>query len=146
MIIGGVISSLAVFNGFYPAITTSTNAISNTSVKVSDRIESRIEIIQVGNNGNDILIWVKNIGTSEVVAVDYTDVFFGPTDDFYRVSYNSGVAPWWEYELEGGKSRWTTSVTAKLTLHPAEALSAGTYLIKVVLPNGIYDELFYTVD
>lgn len=134
------------FNGFYPAITTSTNAISNTSVKVSERIESRIEIIQVGHSGDNVTIWVKNIGTSEIIAVNYTDVFFGPTDNFYRVNYGGAVTPYWEYELEGDNSRWRTSVTAKLTIHPVEALSEGTYLIKIVLPNGISDELFYTVD
>jgi len=146
LIIGGVIASLAMFNGFYPAITSSTDAIRSSTTKVSDRIESRIEVIQVGDNGTDVFIWIKNIGSSEIVAIENSDIFFGPTNDFYRVNHGTGPVPYWEYEFEGSKSRWTTTVTARITLHPAAPLTTGTYLVKFVIPNGIFDELTYTVE
>ncbi|MBN2238709.1 MAG: hypothetical protein JW712_02960 [Dehalococcoidales bacterium] len=139
-------TSLAIFNGFYPAITSSTSAISNGTVKVNDRIESRIEIIQVGDNGTDVYVWVKNIGTTEIITVEHTDVFFGPTDNFYRVGYGDETNPSWEFELEGNDTRWKTAVTNRITIHPSDTLSSGTYLVKIVIPNGIYDELLYTVE
>ena len=141
-----MVASLAIFNGFYPAITNSSSAISTSTNKVSDRLESRIEIIQVGDNGTDVFVWVKNIGASEIQSISYTDVFFGPTDDFYRAIYNSGTNPSWDYELEGGNSQWTTAVTNKITIHPAAPLTPGTYMVKIVIPNGISDEIQYTVE
>jgi flagellar protein FlaG len=134
------------FNGFYPVITRSSTAISNTTTKVSDRIESRIEILQVGDNGTDVYIWIKNIGSSEIVAIEHSDLFFGPTDNFYRVNHGTSPVPCWEYLYEGGNSRWTMTVTAKIILHPAAPLTPGTYLVKFVIPNGIFDELTYTVE
>jgi flagellar protein FlaG len=124
----------------------SNNAISSTTQKVSDRIESRIEIIQVGDNGTDVYIWIKNIGSSEIKTIDRTDVFFGPEDNFYRVNYGGSTPPYWEYQYEGNHTEWQTAVTIKITIHLAAALSRETYLVKTVIPNGIYDQLFYSVE
>ena len=124
----------------------SNNAISSTTQKVSDRIESRIEIIQVGDNGTDVYIWIKNIGSSEIKTIDRTDVFFGPEDNFYRVNYGESTPPYWEYQYEGNHTEWKTAVTIKITIHLVAALSPDTYLVKTVIPNGIYDQLFYSVE
>lgn len=141
-----MVASLAIFNGFYPAITMSSGAISSTTEKVSDRLESRIEIIQVGDDGTDVYVWIKNIGSSEIRSIERTDIFFGPDDDFYRVNYGGSTPPYWEYQFEGTHTEWKTAVTIKITIHPAAALSPDTYLVKTVIPNGIYDQLFYSVE
>jgi len=147
LIIGGVIVSLAIFNGLYPAIQQSSSAITSATSKVSDRIESRIEIIQVGENGtSDVHIWVKNVGTSDIDSVSRSDIFFGPDDDFYRVDYGGPATPYWDYQLEGGYSEWSQTVTCKITVHLASPPSADTYLVKVVIPNGIYDSTTFSVD
>lgn len=91
-------------------------------------------------------IWIKNTGSSDVQGIERTDIFFGPQNDFYRVNCGGTAAPYWEYQIEGGHSRWGTATTLKVTVHPAQALSEGTYLVKIVLPNGIFDELFYSVE
>lgn len=146
LIIGGAIASLAIFNGLYPAITQGSGAISSATTKVSDRIESRIEIIQVGDNGTDVNVWVKNIGTSTIYSIERTTIFFGPEDNFYSVDYGGETLPYWEYQLEGGNSQWKPAVTLKITIHPESALSSGTYLVKVVIPNGIADQTIYGVE
>ncbi len=146
LIIGGVVASLAIFNGIYPAITQSSGAINNATVKVSDRIESRIEIIQVGDNVTAAYVWVKNVGTVDIASINRTDIFFGPEGDFYRVDYGGPTLPYWEYQLEGSNSEWTQTVTLKITIHPTSPLSSGTYLIKVVIPNGIADQTTYGVE
>jgi hypothetical protein len=147
LIIGGVIVSLAIFNGIYPAIQRSGSSITSATTKVSERIESRIEIIQVAENGtSDIQIWVKNVGTSIIHDITQCDIFFGPVDDFYRVDYGGPATPYWDYQLEGGYSKWTQTVTCNITVHLASPPSAGTYMIKVVIPNGIYDSTTFSVD
>ncbi len=146
LIIGGVVASLAIFNGLYPAITRSSGAITSATTKLNDRIESRIEIIQVGDNVTDVDVWVKNVGTVDIVSIDRTDIFFGPEGDFYRVDYGGPTLPYWEYQLEGSNSQWSQAVTLKITIHPTDSLTTGTYLVKVVIPNGIADQTTYGVE
>lgn len=147
LIIGGVVASLAIFNGIYPAITRSSSAITSATTKLSDRIESRVEIIQVADNGTaDVDIWVKNVGTSNIDSIDRTDVFFGPEDNFYRVTYGGSTPPYWNYQLEGNNSEWEPAVTLKITVNLDSALSAGIHLVKVIIPNGISDETTFSVE
>ncbi len=100
----------------------------------------------MGDNGTDVDVWVKNVGTSDIVSIERSDVFFGPEDDFYRVTYSGETAPYWNYQLEGDNSEWKPTVTIKITIHPVSSLSSGTYLVKVVIPNGIFDETTFGVD
>lgn len=146
MIIGGVVVSLAIFNGLYPAVMKGGSAITSATAKVSDRIESRIEIIQVGDDGADVHIWVKNVGTSDIVGIERSDIFFGPEDNFYRVDYGGETPPYWDYTLEGGYSEWRQTITCRMTVHLAAAPSPDTYMVKVVIPNGIYDQTTFGVD
>lgn len=147
LIIGGVIVSLAIFNGLYPAVMRSSSSITSATSKVSDRIESRIEIIQLGENGSaDVQIWVKNVGTSDIDDIGKCDVFFGPDDNFYRVDYGGPTTPYWDYQLEGGYSKWRQTITCKISVHLASPPSADIYMVKVVIPNGIYDSTTFSVD
>lgn len=124
----------------------SGSSITSATSKVSDRIESRIEIIQVGDNVTAVDIWIKNVGTSRIDSVEQSDIFFGPEDNFARVDYGGPATPYWDYQLEGGNTEWKQAVTCKMTVHLASPPSAGTYLAKVVIPNGIYDSTTFSVD
>jgi hypothetical protein len=142
-----VVTSLAIFNGVYPSITASSSSITSATAKMSDRIESRVSIIQVGNNGAEVEAWMKNIGINEITNIDQTDIFFGSPGDFYRVDYGSGPeTPWWDYRIEGGNAGWTQAVTIKVTIHLTDTLVPGKYILKAVIPNGINDETTFSVE
>lgn len=113
---------------------------------MSDRIESRVEIIQAGDSGATIVVWVKNVGSSFIDDVPRSDVFYGPEDDFSRITYGGVGTPRWDYVLEGGFTRWDQGVTCKITITLTGAPTAGTYLLKYVIPNGIYDSTTFAVD
>ena len=146
LIIGGVLASLAIFNGLAPAITDSSGAINNAAHKMSDRIESRIEIIQASSNSTDMVFWVKNVGASTIDRIQYSDVFYGLANDYVRVTYGGSTPPYWDYQLEGDNDQWEQTVTLRGTVHLASAPSAGTYFVKMVIPNGIYDETTFGVE
>ena len=146
LIIAGVVSSLAIFNGVYPAITQSSSSIIQATATVSERIESRIAVIEVGHNGAQADIWVKNIGTATVGDIEKADIFFGPVGNFYRVNCGGQTTPYWEYSLEGGSPSWSQATTLHITIHAADTLAEGNYLVKIVLPNGISDETTFGVD
>jgi len=144
--IGGVVASLAVFNGFYPAIMESSGAVTSATSKVSNRIECRIDIIQVSDNSAQVDAWVKNIGTVNIDSIERSDIFYGPEGDFSRVAYGGSTPPYWDYVFEGSYTKWQQAVTVKVTVHLASPPSAGTYLFKMVVPNGISDETTFSVD
>ena len=146
LMIGGVVASLAVFNGFYPAIIESSGAVNSATSKVSDRIECRIEIIQVADNSTEVDAWIKNIGTVDIDSVERSDIFFGPEGDFYHVTYGGDTPPYWDYQFEGSYTQWEPTVTVRVTVHLASAVSSGTNIFKIVVPNGIFDETTFSVD
>lgn len=100
----------------------------------------------MGDSGTNVDVWVKNVGTSDIDSIERSDVFFGPTDNFTRVTCGGETPPYWNYQLEGSYSQWRPTVTLKITIHLASSLSSGTYLAKVVIPNGIFDQTTFGVD
>jgi len=142
LIIAGVISAVFVFNSIYPAIVQSGDAMTSMERRIDERLKSQIEIIHASRSGGDVLVWVKNIGTLRVGAVESSDVFFGPEGNFIRIPYGSG-APHWEYAVETGTA-WDPTATVKITIVDFSPLTAGRYFAKVVLPNGIDDEYFFS--
>jgi hypothetical protein len=148
LIIGGIVASFAVFNSVYPAVERSSQAVSNAADVVNDRMTSRIEIIQVGDNGTVLNAWIKNVGSSNILGIEGSDVFFGPDSNIARVAYGSEESPlpYWTYQLEGGKSLWAQAVTNRISIHLSGIPTPGIYLLKIVLPNGIFDETTFSLE
>lgn len=91
-------------------------------------------------------MWIKNTGTTDIFTVNHSDVFFGPDNDFYRAVHGAGSPPSWEFEIEGGGVVWEPTSTVKITIHPTAAVTTGTYLVKVVIPNGLSARTIYSVE
>ena len=144
LIIAGVVCSMVVVNAVYPMITRTSGAITDTVSRIDDRIKSNIEIIQVSDNSTDVYMWVKNVGTSNIGAIDKSDIFFGPEGNFARIPYSETptIKPYWNYTLENDSS-WIPTATLKITIYLASAPS-GTYYVKVVIHNGISDEQLFS--
>ena len=148
LIIGGVVASFAIFNGIYPAVQRSGAAIISASDTMNDRIQSDIRIIQVNVNATTADAWVKNVGSSEIDAVSNSDVFFGPEGDFSRIPFGNSTSPlpYWNYQLEGTDSQWRPTDTIDITIHLASLSTPDTYMLKVIIPNGIFDQTTLGVD
>ena len=130
LIIAGVVSMIFVFNSVYPMINRSSQAMVSMADKIDDRMKSRISIVHAANTSNrlNVYLWVKNVGTSRIVSIQETDVFFGPTDNFSRIPYvddAGGSYPRWTYTLEND-TEWLTAATLKITITYAVDPGAGT--------------------
>ena len=145
LIICGVAATLAIFNGVYPALTQSQSAINAAAQQASDRMQSRIKIIEAGGSGNTVTVWVKNIGLTNIANIQQCDVFFGPPALSVRIPYSETAIPGWSYTIPGGQTSWSQTVTVGITVRLAASLSAGSYIVNVVLPNGISDEITFGV-
>ncbi|OGO36382.1 MAG: hypothetical protein A2147_03240 [Chloroflexi bacterium RBG_16_57_8] len=148
LIIGGVVASFAVFNSVYPAVERSSQAVSSAADVVNDRMTSRIEIIQVGGSGTTVDAWVKNVGAARIGGIEGSDIFFGMDGGVSRMAFgdNSTSPPYWSYQLEGGNAQWGQAVTNRITIHLADSPSPGVYLMKMVIPNGIFDESVFSLE
>lgn len=160
--IAGIASVAAIVNAIYPAVTRSSGAVVSASAKVDDRLKSDIEIIHaVGEldsggtfqdtNGNglfDIFIWVKNVGDTRIFSISQTDVFVGPPGNFTRIPHETeveaGQYPRWSYSIEND-DEWGPKATLKITVTYSTTQSQGTYDVKVIIPNGVSDEYFFSM-
>ena len=160
LVIATVVAAAVAINAIYPSVVRSSGAISRISQRVDERIESQISIpygaaelnnvgVWVDSDGDgrfDVWVWAKNVGSARILGIDQTDVFFGTEGNFRRIPYvddAGGTFPNWSYVIENG-TEWGSTVTVKLTIHYAAALTAGIYIVKVVVPSGAYGELLFS--
>ena len=149
LILAGVVCMIFVFNSAYPMINRSSEAMVSMADKIDDRMKSRINIVHAANSADrqTIFIWVKNVGTSRILDIGQTDVFFGLEDSFSRIPYvddAGGGYPRWAYNLEND-TEWKTSVTVKITITYNADPGVGTYFVKIVIPIGIADEYYFSM-
>jgi len=149
LIIAGVVCMIFIFNSVYPMVNRSSQAMVSMAETVDDRMKSRINIVHAANTSNrqTVYIWVKNVGSSRIVAIQESDVFFGQENDFARIPYvddAGGSYPRWAYTLEND-TEWGTSATVKITISYDADPGTGTYFAKMVIPNGIADEYYFSM-
>ncbi|MFC1869712.1 hypothetical protein ACFLYE_00400 [Chloroflexota bacterium] len=149
LILAGVVCMIFVFNSVYPMINRSSQAMVSMSEKIDDRMKSRISIVHAANTADrlTVYVWVKNIGSSRILSIEESDVFFGPSDNFSRISHvgDAGASyPSWAYDLEND-TEWKAGATVKITITYDVDPGAGTYFTKVIIPNGIADEYFFSM-
>jgi hypothetical protein len=147
--IASVVAMLVVISVVFPAVSRTSASITSAGSALDDRIKSDIEIIHAtGDDGSTTAyIWVKNIGASNLKAIERTDVFFGEDTSFIRVPWGEAgcTAPCWEDTLENAESFEPTS-TLRITVHLDAPMAAGsTYYVKVVLYNGASDARYFTL-
>jgi hypothetical protein len=142
LILAGVVSAITIFNGIYPAIGQSGDAITNMQARVDDRLKTQIQIIY-GAKGSDqsgdtAIIWIKNIGSMRIAAPEASDLFFGPEGNFARIPYGVGTVHW-GYTIENDTD-WNPTRTIQITITGAGTLPPGRYFARLVLSNGVSDE------
>ena len=149
LIIAGVVCMIFVFNSVLPMVNRSSQAMVSMAEKVDDRMKSRINIVHAANTSNrtTVYLWAKNVGSTRIVSIQESDVFFGLEDDFARIPYvddAGGSYPRWEYTIEND-TEWRTSATVKITITYSSDPGAGTYFAKMIIPNGISDEYYFSM-
>lgn len=158
LIVISMIMAMMLFNVAFPAIIEGGDAIANMAHRTEDRMRSQITIIHAtgeldsngfwqdtnGNGDFDVFIWVKNVGSSRIVAVERLDIFFGPEGNFTRIPHQSvagGSYPYWTGQVENA-AEWTPTATLQIDIHYNITLSSGRYFTKVIAPTGVDDEYY----
>jgi len=149
LIIAGVVCMIFVFNSVYPMVNRSSQAMVSMADTIDDRMKSRVNIVHVANSSDrqTVYVWIKNVGSSRIININGSDLFFGQEDDFSRIPYvddAGGSYPRWEYTIEND-TEWLSSATLKITISYDADPGAGTYFIKFIIPNGISDEYYFSM-
>ena len=142
-----VICATVLVSAMYPAMNRAASSAVSTSVKLGERIETSVEIIAEANETSYEYVWVKNIGSSQLVSsqIEHSDIFFGETGNFQRFSYDADLSPasCWNYSIENdnnGNGRWDIGETVKIAIKCSSTIGSGDYYFKIVLYNGVSDE------
>ena len=134
---------------------------------MDDRLKSALEIVHTvgeldaadtfqdtnGNGKFDFFVWVKNVGDTTIDSIPDTDLFLGKAGSFTRIPHENAVQasvyPRWSHTIEDGGTEWVPRGTVKATVtynSPPDATPAkGVYDVKVIIPNGISDEDFFSL-
>jgi archaellum component FlaF (FlaF/FlaG flagellin family) len=149
LIIAGIICSIFLFNSVYPMINRSSAAMVSMADKIDDRMQTQVDIVHAASTADrlTVYIWVKNVGSSRIVTVEQSDIFLGPEGNFVRIpnaSTAEGSYPQWTYSIEND-TEWKTGATVKITVTYDIAPASGTYFVKVVIPNGIAAEYYFSM-
>ena len=61
-------------------INRSSAAMVSMTDKIDDRMKSRIDIVHATGSADrqTVYIWIKNVGSTPIDAVEQSDVFLGP--------------------------------------------------------------------
>ncbi len=147
-----VICAVMLISAIYPAMHRATSSVITTSAKLGERIETSVEIVAEANETSYEYVWVKNTGSSQLAPSDIecSDIFFGETGNFQRLSYDADLAPapCWNYSIENdnnGNGRWDTGETVKITINCSSNIGSGDYYFKIVLYNGVSDEDTFSI-
>ncbi len=161
LIIVSTVMVIVLFNVAYPAIVEGGDAISSMASRAEDRLKTQITVIHAAGeldssgvwyDGNsdglfEVFVWVKNVGSTRVVALDRVDVFFGPEGDFARIPYQGtagGALASWTAQVEDD-TVWSPTGTLKITIRYASPLPQGRYFIKVTVPAGVSADYFWSM-
>ncbi|MFA5316019.1 MAG: hypothetical protein WC369_01185 [Dehalococcoidales bacterium] len=149
LMIAGIVCAMFLFNSVFPMVNRSSQAMVSMTENIDDRMKSRINIVHAANSADrtEVYIWTKNVGSSRIVSIEETDLFFGLDTDFDRIPYTTDAGetyPQWSYSIEND-TKWLAGATVKFTITYSSDPGAGTYYIKVVIPNGVTDEYFFSM-
>jgi archaellum component FlaG (FlaF/FlaG flagellin family) len=163
--IAGVAAAGAILNAVIPMVSRSSGAVSAAGAKVDDRLKTDLEVVHVvgeldssgvfqdtdGDGKFDIFVWVKNVGSTRVAAIEQSDVFLGKTGQFVRIPHETevqaGVYPRWGHSIEGDSEGtvWEPQETLKVSVTYNSTQSQGYYDVKVVAPIGVSDDYFFSM-
>jgi archaellum component FlaF (FlaF/FlaG flagellin family) len=149
LIIAGIVCSVFLFNSVYPMINRSSAAMTSMTDKIDDRMKTQVDIVHAASSADklNVYIWVKNVGSNRIDAIQDSDLFLGPEGNFLRIPHEStagGTYPRWSYLIEND-TEWKTGATIKITVSYDVDPGSGTYFVKVVIPNGIAAEYYFSM-
>ena len=150
--VGGFIAAMVLLATVFPAVTRTGNAIASERSAIGVQSLQDIGIVnalsELDGGGVwqdtdtdtyfDVWVWLKNSGSVTIYDLSELDVFVHTVGTSTRVPHTGdagGGYPQWSAVVEGG-GEWVESSTLKITIHYSAAVTAGTFTLETLTPEG----------
>ncbi len=118
------------------------------SEKLSDKMETEIEILKAVNTSDTtVKVWVKNVGSSIIpsASIKEGDVLFGEYGGFDYIDYSESGQGWRFIILGGSDNNWQAGETIEILVTSGSTLSGSDYFFSYIAHNGVKDEIIFTI-
>lgn len=140
LVIVSVIAAVAFVNAILPSVYGLSESYSSVAQSMEDQFKTDIDIIFVYSDGNNIYVWIKNVGSSNIPLsqLEYSDVFIMSSSDYCNPGFESVSNPSWSYTLANGEGdTWNRGETIKATITLDALPLSEIYKITFFLYNGV---------
>ena len=139
LVMVSVIGAVAFVNAILPSVYSLSESYSSVAQSMEDQFKSDIDIIFIYPDGNNIYVWVKNVGSSNIPLekLEYSDIFIMSSSNYCNPGFESASNPKWDFTLaNGGGDTWDRGETIKATI-TLDSLPSDLYKITFFLYNGV---------
>jgi flagellar protein FlaG len=139
LVIVSVIAAVTFVNAILPSVYGLSESYSSVSRNMEDQFRTDIDIIFIYPDGNNVSVWVKNVGSSNIPLsqLQLCDVFILSSSNYWNPGFESNSTPSWECTLENGDGdTWNRGETIKAAIE-LDYLPSDIYQITFFLYNGV---------
>lgn len=135
---GIVMSKVGSFESTFTATSESQKNIMLTKLTIPYAIQN-------ATSTNIAEVWIKNIGVDPVTSPTSMDVYFGPIGSVKRYQYDTSAADdTWKFKTLPTIIQKSDAVQIRIT-ESNPGLSAGTYMVRITAPNGVYSDYIFSI-
>lgn len=144
-----LIASIIIAAGFTVTVLNQMGVFKSTlavaSAAEKEIALTRIKVLYAANSSDtQVDLWVKNIGTSQIVALDNVDIYFGELNYVQRIPYNATSGLSWEYASAG--ITWPAKETMEMNITLDSALERNVnYMVRISTSNGVSDDYIFSI-
>ena len=160
MLITAVVASAILITAVFPIVWNMVSTFSSASHETDARMRTDFRIVATFANASPNSkgeIYLKNVGSNRMglEEINRSDVFFGKTGQFTRLSFTSGgiSSGQWGYEFTvasydtNSNKIWDTGETIKVITNPTTntLVSGDPVYFQFILPNSVGRSTEYSV-
>jgi archaeal flagellar protein FlaG len=139
LIIASVVAVVAFVNAIIPSVYDLSHSYSSLANNMGDQFRTSVDIIFVYPEGNNISVWIKNVGSENIPLskLRYCDFFILSPSKYWNPTFESG-SPSWNYTLVNGEEgdTWNSGETIMASIY-FDSLPSNNYKITFFLYNGV---------
>jgi flagellar protein FlaG len=140
LIIASVIALVAFVDAVIPSVHGLSNSFNSLANNIGDQYKTAIAIVSVYPEGNNVTVWMKNVGSTDIplTQVHFCDFFVYSSSNYWNPVFGSNLTPSWNYTLVNGNgSTWNPGQTIQASLNLDTLPSNTTYQVKCSIYNGV---------
>jgi len=141
IIIASVIAVVTFVDAVIPSVFDLSNSCNSLANNIGDRFQTTIAIVYVYPQGNNVTVWLKNVGSADIplTEINYSDFFVYTSSNSLYPVFGSYSTPSWNYKFVNGDGgdMWKPGQTIQASINLDSLSSNTTYQVKCSLYNGV---------